>query len=130
MDLSKNCGECGGCPGGAGCGAGSGACGGCGGALVLTEAEIALLRRFGEIPFWPLARRADTEDPVCLEDDAMTPEALSALALKGLIRLDFDLPLTNFDYAPYARYPHHGSMALTAAGQCAVEILEVQGAGD
>ena len=55
-------------------------------------------------------------------------ELLSALALKGLIRLDFDLPLGNFDYAMYAPYPHRGSVALTAAGQNVIELLDVQGA--
>ena len=122
----ENCAGCGGCPGMANCGASG--CPGCagGGALVLTEAEIAVLRRFGEIPFWPLSRAADREEPVCLEE-GMDSAALSALSMKGLIRLDYHLPLTNFDYAPYAAYPYRGSMALTAAGQRAVELLEIQG---
>ena len=98
-----------------------------GGTLYMTEKEIDVLRRFGEIPFWPLARRADTETPICLEEEAMEGDSLSALAQKGLIRLDFDLPLDNFDYSAYAAYPHHGSMALTAAGQRAVELLEIRG---
>ena len=105
-------------------------CGGCAGAgiLELTEGEIGVLGRFAQIPFWPVARRADEETPVCLEEDAMKPELLSALALKGLIRLDFDMPLQNFDYAMYAAYPHKGSMALTFAGQNVVELLDVAGA--
>lgn len=107
-----------------------GGCGGCGtggGTLYLTEEEIHILRRFGEIPFWPVARRADAETPICLEEGFTDKTALSALSQKGLIRLDFDLPLANFDYAAYAAYPHHGSMALTASGQRAVELLEIQG---
>lgn len=114
-------GNCGGC-------AGCGNCGGAG-ALELTEGEIRLLGKFAQIPFWPVGRRADTETPVCMEE-GMTPELLSALALKGLIRLDFDIPLTNFDYAAYADCPHRGSMALTAAGQGAIELLDVQGADE
>ena len=112
-----NCGGCGGCAAGAG-------------VLELTEGEIALLGKFAQIPFWPVARRADTETPVCLEGDDMRPELLTALTLKGLIRLDFDMPLTGFDYGAYADYPHKGSMALTAAGQNVIELLDIQGAED
>ncbi len=112
------------------CGGNCENCGGCAGAgaLELTEAEIGVLGRFAQIPFWPVARGAETETPVCREEDAMRPEILSALALKGLIRLDFDIPLTNFDYAAYADCPRKGSMALTAAGQNVIELLDVQGA--
>ena len=126
-------GNCAGCSRAGTCGRSG--CAGCGGGtLYLTEGEIALLRRFGEIPFWPLARRADAEEPVCLEDEINEsatqndiPALLSALAQKGLIRLDYYLPLTNFDYRAYAACPHHGSMALTALGQRAVEVLETRG---
>ena len=153
MDQQRTCGgHCASCASQSACGScntGNGACGGCGmggGTLYLTEEEIGVLRRFGEIPFWPLARRADAEEPVCLEEGIYTAAessvtlehnsvaendmkaVLSALAQKGLIRLDFDLPLDNFDYSAYAAYPHHGSMALTALGQRAVELLEIQGA--
>ena len=113
--MGGNCSGCGGCGGNRG-----------GGTLFLTEKEIAVLRRFGEIPFWPVCRGADGEAPVCLEE-GMDGAALSALALKGLIRLDFDFPLSNYDYAPYADCAHHGSMALTPRGQAAVETLEIQG---
>lgn len=115
------------------CGGDCANCGGCttrAGVLELTEGEIVLLGKFAQVPFWPVARRADTETPVCLEGDDMRPEYVSALALKGLIRLDFDLPLSGFDYGAYAEYPHKGSMALTAAGQNVIELLDVQGAED
>lgn len=92
-----------------------------------------MLLRFAEIPFLPVARRRDAEEPVYLEEAEKTTaeysEILSWLQLKGLISLDYDLPLSNFDYAAYAAYPVRGSMALTAAGQRAVELLELQGAG-
>ncbi|MBQ9348069.1 MAG: hypothetical protein IJT94_12155 [Oscillibacter sp.] len=117
-----NCADCGGCSGGTGSG-----CPG-GNTLFLTEGEIAVLRRFGEIPFWPVCRTADGEEPVCREEGMADGAALSALSLKGLIRLDFDQPLSNFDYAPYAAFPHHGSMALTARGQGVLEAQEIQGA--
>ena len=123
MGCGEGCGNrCGGC------------CGGCGRELVLTPGEAAMLRRFAEIPFLPVARRRDAEEPVYLEERERPAEEyseiLSWLSLKGLISLDYDLPLSNFDYAAYAAYPGHGSMALTAAGQRAVELLELQGMGE
>ena len=125
-------GNCGGCTRAGNCGgsAGCGSCGGSAGVLELTEAEIGLLGRFAQIPFWPVARRADSESPVCLEEESMRPEWLSSLAVKGLIRLDFDLPLKNFDYAAYGAYPHKGSMALTASGQNVIDLLDIQGADE
>lgn len=123
MGCGEGCGDrCGGC------------CGGCGRELVLTPGEAAMLRRFAEIPFLPVARRRDGEEPVYLEERERPAEEyseiLSWLALKGLISLDYDLPLSNFDYAAYGAYPVRGSMALTAAGQRAVELLELQGMGE
>lgn len=112
-------------------GACAGGCGDCGGTLQMTEAEIDLLMDFAQTPFLPVARRADSEAPVYLESDRYSPEKyeqiIAALFQKRLIRLDYDLPLMNFDYAAYHAYPHRGSMALTAAGQRAVELLEIQG---
>ena len=46
---------------------------------------------------------------------------------KGLLRLDYDIPLENFDYAAYRNYPLHGSMALTGHGQDILEQIEIQG---
>lgn len=107
-----------------------GCCGGYRGELVLTPPELELLRRLAQIPFLPVTRRADGETPVFLEDGA-DPEAFSAAILglqqKQLIELDYDIPLENFDYQAYARYPCRGSIALTARGQTTVEFLEIQG---
>ncbi|MEA4941420.1 MAG: hypothetical protein VB094_02615 [Oscillibacter sp.] len=112
------------------CGGGGG-CGGCGGTLQMTQAEIDLLLDFAQTPFLPVARRADSEAPIYLESDQYTAEEyekiITALYQKRLIRLDYDLPLANFDYAAYRAYPHRGSMALTATGQHVVELLEIQG---
>ncbi len=131
MNTAAGCGgDCANCNGGCPVGDKSaGSCSGYGGDLILTKGEIELLRRFAEIPFWPLCRRADSDTPICLEDGGMNPEILTALASKGLIRLDDNLPLDNFDYHDYdARiYPRRGSMALTAAGQRAADLLEIQG---
>ena len=102
-----------------------GCCGCCrGGELELTAAELALLRRLATLPFLPLARRADAETPVCLEADTA---AILGLAQKQLVRLDYDMPLVNFDYAGYAAYPCRGSMALTARGQTVLDLLDIQG---
>ena len=106
-------------------------CSGCGKSLSLTEAEIEMLRTLAQIPFLPVARRADAETPVYLEDEKHTKEEysmiLACLEKKGLISLDFDKPLSGFDDSAYKAYPIRGSMALTARGQTVVELLELQG---
>lgn len=117
---------------GSGCGGCGNGCGGCGrGALLLVEAEVSLLRRLGETPFLPAAWALDLKTPVYLEDRERPQEeyaaAILGLAAKGLIRLDVDIPLENFDYAPYRDYPLHGSMALTGYGQEILEQIEIQG---
>ena len=56
-----------------------------------------------------------------------SPERISSLANRGLIRVDYDIPLLNYDYAEYRAYPLHGSMALTMRGQEIIELLEIQG---
>ena len=120
MDCKQD--RCGACCGGS--------CGGCGGELVLTQPELDLLRRLAQIPFLPVARRADGETPVYLEDGAdaaVFSSAILGLYQKQLIELDYDIPLINFDYRAYAPYPCRGSMALTARGQTAVELLDIQG---
>ena len=112
---------------------GKGGCGGCGRReIVLTPPGGELLLRLGELAFLPVARRRDEETPVYLEEMGRSPaeygEALAWLQCKGLVSLDYDMPLKNFDYAAYRDYPIQGSAALTAMGQEAVEILELQGA--
>ena len=121
--------------GGASCSSGCcGSCGSCGGGreLWVTEGEVALLNRFAELAFLPVARRWDSENPVYLEDGVekapLNGDLLKALQFKGLISIDYDMPLAGFDYAAYEGYPCRGSMALTEAGQRAVELLTIQGA--
>lgn len=115
------CENCGGCE--HGCGGGQ--------ALLLTEAELALLLRLGETPFLPAAAALDRNAPVYLEDRERPREeyaaAILGLADKGLLRLNYDIPLANFDYAAYWDYPLHGSMALTGRGQDILEQIEIQG---
>ena len=113
------------------CGGSCESCGGCTGALVLTEGEIALLRRLGQIPFLPIARRMEDPTPVYLEETDYTTEdyslILQCLEKKNLISLDFDKPLKGFDNSAYASFPIRGSMALTGRGQAVLELLELQG---
>lgn len=106
-------------------------CGGCAGTLELTQEELDMLHRLAQIPFLPVARRPDDFVPVYLEDADQSPETcsliLQCLEKKGLISLDYDKPLANFDMSAYAKWKVHGSMALTARGQTVVEQLEIQG---
>lgn len=114
-----------------GCGGNCGSCGGCGG-ISLTEPELDLLRELGQIPFLPVARRADSMEPVYLEESPYTPDSctliLQNLEAKGLIDMDYSCPLKGFDYAEYAGFPVHGTVALTLRGQTVLELLERQGA--
>lgn len=123
------CGE-NGCSGGC-CGS-CGSCGKGGGReLWMTPGEVELLGRFAQLAFLPVARRWDSEEPIYLEDGtekaAHNSELLKAMRFKGLITIDYDMPLSGFDYSAYEGYPCRGSMALTAEGQRAIELLEIQG---
>ena len=106
-------------------------CGGCARELTLTEGELALLDTVSRIPFLPVARRMGDLNPVYLEQDDRPAEEysllLQCLEKKGLISLDYDQPLKNFDDSAYAAYPIRGSMALTERGQQVVELLQTQG---
>ena len=97
----------------------------------MTEGELDLLARFAQIPFLPVGSQGDREEPLYREEDKYSPaeytQTLLWLKLKGLITIDYDLPLKGFDYADYADCRLKGSMALTAAGQRAIELLDVQG---
>ena len=114
-----------------GCNGNCAACGGCAKQLTLTEQEIYMLRALGQIPFLPVARRADDMIPVYLEDNTYPPEEysliLQVLEKKGLISLDYHDGLSGADMSAYQGYPVHGSMALTARGQTVLDMLETQG---
>ena len=114
-----------------GCGGSCGGCTGCGGAMELSQGEIDLLLQLGQIPFLPVARRMDDDVPVYLEDDCYTREEysliISCLEKRGLIDIDYAMPLKGFRDEAYRAYPVRGSFALTARGQQVVELLEIQG---
>ena len=113
------------------CSGNCGSCGGCARELTLTEGELHLLDTLSEIPFLPVARKMGDLEPVYLEENRYSVEEysliLQCLEKKGLISLDNDKPLKNFDASAYADYPIRGSMALTQRGQQVVEMLERQG---
>lgn len=113
------------------CSGNCGQCGGCAGVLELNKGELCLLRKLGQIPFLPVARKASDMTPIYLEDSDYTVEEysliLACLERKGLVDLDYHAPLSGFDDRAYAAYPLRGSMALTARGQSVLELLETQG---
>ena len=113
------------------CNSCAGGCGGCARELTLTPGEVEMLQTLAQIPFLPIARRIDDVTPIYLENDDKSPEEysliLQLLEKKGLLSLDFDQPLKNYDAARYAPYPIVGSMALTARGQSVLDLLDLQG---
>lgn len=113
-----------------GCGNCCGNCGGCG-EMILADGEVEMLQKLAQIPFLPVARRADTMDPMYFEDSEHTAEEysliLQCLEKRGLISIDYDMPLKGAYGEAYAPYPVRGSFALTAKGQETVDILELQG---
>lgn len=108
-----------------------GSCSGCSGALELNEGELRMLQTLGQIPFLPVARKADDVMPVYLEESEYMAEEysliLQCLETKKLISIDYDAPLKGCDTAAYAAYPIQGSFALTARGQQVLQMLEIQG---
>lgn len=110
-----------------GCSGQCGGCNGCGQSLTLTQKEIDFLYKLGQIPFLPVARKADGETGVFLEE-AGWDTVIALLERKGLVSLDYDKPIQGFDYSAYAGYPLRGSMALTARGIGALELLDIRGA--
>ena len=111
-----------------GCSGNCASCSGCARELVLTEAEVAFLEELAQIPFLPVARFMGDDKPAFPEKD--TPEMtllLQCLEKKGLISLDYDLPIRGCDYGVY---PIRGSLALTQRGQSVLELLQIQGLGE
>jgi hypothetical protein len=112
------------------CNGNCGGCTGCAKQLSLTEGELHILKSLGQIPFLPVARKADDMTPIYLEDHEYSQAdyslILQVLEKKNLISIDYD-PLPGADMSAYKGYPVHGSMALTARGQTVVELLDLQG---
>ena len=106
-------------------------CGGCRREITLTQPDLDILMLLAQSPFLPLSRSLNGESPIFLQEDMSDTIsascALTALQLQGIIRLDYDIPLNNFDYSRFPAYRVHGSFALTALGQETLEMLEKQG---
>lgn len=102
-------------------------CGGCcGGEIYLTDKALELLELLGKLAFLPLGERDGK--PLYVSDTGEEyVSSPSALKMSGLVTLDFDMPLTGFDYASYAGCTRLGSMALTARGQEALESVSIRG---
>ena len=105
-------------------------CGGCARELSLTRPELDALQMLGQIPFLPVARSMGDLTPVCLElpgDREENSLVLQCLEKKGLISLDYAMPLKGFDDSAYAPWLIRGSMTLTARGLQVLELVEYQG---
>ena len=106
-------------------------CGGCSSCLELTEGEISIIESLGQYSFLPVARKAADMTPMYLEEHTYATEDYSMILLclekKGLIRIDYDKPLSGADMSAYANYPVHGSFALTERGYTVLNLLETQG---
>ena len=118
--------HCGSCCGGS-CGGG-----GCGQTVYITKEELKLLREFSQLPFLPVALSMGKGTPVYLREGETQPSeevttAIQMLQQKGWIRVDYSIPLQNYDYAAYSGYLQKGSMALTAKGIDLLEQLEITG---
>ena len=115
----------------ANCGGNCASFGGCARELVLSRKEIDFLQELGQVAFLPVARSMGDLTPIYLEDDQFSVEdyslILQCLEKKGLISLDYDMPLKGCDEKRYADYPVWGSMALTARGQQVLDMMERQG---
>ena len=113
------------------CGKCCGSCGSCANTIELSEGEIAMLQKLGQIPFLPVARTAADEKPIYLEDNDYTQEVytliLQSLQNRGLITIDYDAPLKRLQNPAYDTYPICGSFALTHRGQQVLELLDIQG---
>ena len=113
------------------CNGNCGNCNGCAKALLLSDGEIDFLNTLGQIPFLPVARKADDMTPVYLEESDHAKEEysliLQVLEAKGLVSIDYDKPLKGCDMAAYAGYPVHGTVSLTLRGRTVVEMLEIHG---
>lgn len=87
--------------------------------------EEELLFQLAETPFLPVASNGG--QPICLELNIPRDQVgntLQKLEMRGLIRIDYDMPLAGFDYSDYAQYSLQGSLALTTFGQDILDDME------
>lgn len=110
---------------------GCGGCSGCNGAMELSSGEIEMLLTLSQIPFLPVSRALGDDTPIYLEDDRLTPAEysliLQCLEKRGLISIDYDMPLKGLCCPTYEGRQILGSFALTNKGQQVVELMEFSG---
>ena len=102
-----------------------GGCSGCGGSLEITGQELEFLRELAQMAFLPVARKMGEDVPIYPGSDKTL--VLQLLEKKGLISLDYDLPLKGFSHPEYDCQPIRGSIALTNRGQQVLDLVEFQG---
>ena len=114
-----------------GCNRCCGNCGDCHNFLELTDAELEIMGLLGQYAFLPIGRKQDSDMPLCIFDCSHQMEtaglALQCLEKKGLVVLDYDMPLKGFGDSQYLACPLRGSAALTLKGQQVLDLLEIQG---
>ena len=94
----------------------AGSCAGCAGVLQLTEEECGFLLRFAELPFLPAAAKQEEGPPVFLTgsgEKEVPPETISSLVNRGLILVDYDIPLLNYQMCRKASAFRHGDIRHT-----------------
>ena len=111
------------------CGGNCASCSGCARELTLTETEIDFLQTLAQYAFLPVARTMGDLTPVYLEEGDPEERSLllQCLEKKGLVSLDYHLPLKGYSHPDYDRFPIRGSIALTERGQKVLELIEYQG---
>ena len=104
-------------------------CSGCQQNTALNPLESALLDVFSVTPFLPVAIDRQSGQALLLDPELETAAASLALRLlqrRGYIQVSTDLPLQNASYRGYEDWKH-GSAALTARGQEAIDAMEYGG---
>ena len=104
-------------------------CAGCQQNAALNPLEYALLDVFSVTPFLPVAIDRQSGQALLLDPELETAAASLALRLlqrRGYVQVSSDLPMKNVSYRGYEDW-EHGSAALTARGQEAIDAMEYGG---
>ena len=112
----NQCGEC--------CG---GVCFESDGSISLSDGELEILMEFAQFSFLPVASDDRNDYPVYRESNIRSEYEyaliLSGLQKKGMIHIDYNIPLLNYEYRCYSDCKNHGSMALTLLGQKVIDLI-------
>ena len=96
----------------------------------LPDGEIEMLLDLAQYSFLPVGSN-DCGTPVYRECSDRSETDYTAIILglqkNGLIRMDYDIPFSNYDYRLYSDCSHFGSIALTRHGQGVADQVEIQG---